>query len=93
MWGGGKSSFRKIILLTKQYLPSFQFYWRDWMVIAADTYGHDKLKVHACEYNQQNNHGRSILLASVDKSKGRFNGHNAVDGTTGLRLYRYMYSE
>ena len=59
------------------------------MVIAADTYHSDKFVNHACEYNQQNNHGRSIVIASVDKSKTAMNKASAMHAVSGLHLYRY----
>ena len=66
----------------------FQYDWRDWFVLVADTYGSDKLNVHACEYNSANNHGRHIALASVDKSKGAMSSSAASHVVHGLTLYR-----
>ncbi|XP_052818485.1 uncharacterized protein LOC128244525 [Mya arenaria] len=65
-----------------------KFYWRDWFVVAAATYGTDKLISHACEYSQHDNHGRSIYIASVDKSKKVMDTHAASAATSGLHLYR-----
>ncbi|XP_052818486.1 uncharacterized protein LOC128244526 [Mya arenaria] len=65
-----------------------KFYWRDWLVIVAETYGTDKLINHACEYNQHDNHGRSIVIASVDKSKKAMDMHAAATAAHGLHLYR-----
>ena len=38
-------------------------------MLVADTYDSYNLVVHACEYNQHDNHGRTIAVASVDKKK------------------------
>ncbi|WAR13510.1 hypothetical protein MAR_027690, partial [Mya arenaria] len=64
-----------------------KFYWRDLLVIAAATYGTDKLISHACDYNQHDNHGRSIIIASVAKSKKAMDRNAASAATSGLHLH------
>ncbi|XP_052815697.1 uncharacterized protein LOC128242546 [Mya arenaria] len=69
----------------------FVFYWRDLLVIAAATYGTDKLISHACDYNQHDNHGRSIIIASVAKSKKAMDRNAASAATSGLHLHNVRY--
>ena len=68
----------------------FQYDWRDWFILVADPYNHDKLNVHACEYNSANKGGRYIALASVEKTHRAMSRSAAMHALTGLSLYRYM---
>ncbi|XP_052815076.1 uncharacterized protein LOC128242080 [Mya arenaria] len=69
-----------------------KFFWRDWFVMVGDTYGSDKLITHACEYSQHDNHGRSIYIASVERSKTAMDQHAATTAMSGLHLYRSFVS-
>ena len=66
-----------------EYGLLFQYYWRDVFVLVSAPYDHYKLVTHACEYNQHDYHGRTINVASVDKTK-----HHVSASLYGLTLYQ-----
>ena len=53
------------------------------MLVAAPTNSRD-LAIHACEFNKHNYHGRTIAVASVDKTKHHVSGSSLLNH---LKLY------
>ena len=49
-------------------------------MLVSDPYDTHKLVVHACDYNQHNNHGRTIAVASVDKTKSHVGSSSTLAG-------------
>lgn len=58
-------------------------------MIVSPVLGTDKFINHACELNQHDNHGRSIVIGSVDKKTKALNSAAATNILHQLKYYRY----
>ena len=57
-------------------------------MLASAPYDHFKMVTHACDYSQHDKNGRTIQVASVDKTK---HSNVPIPSLFGLTLYMYVF--